>query len=68
MIICNTLTNKKVLIMNEHVNYFNEEIQSKLEQLPRAIEGNSSKKELKRICREIRILKDAREYFLYNAV
>jgi len=54
--------------MNEHVNYFNEEIQSKLEQLPRAIEGNSSEKELKRICREIRILKDAREYFLYNAV
>lgn len=50
----------------EHVDYFAKEIQRKLEQLPRGIEGNSPMESLKETCLEIRILKDAKEHFENN--
>jgi hypothetical protein len=52
----------------EHVKYFDKQIQAKLEQLPRAIEGKAPMKRLHKICLELRILKDAREHFLYNVL
>jgi len=51
----------------EHVVYFDKEIQSKLEQFPRAIEGKESIEALNKMCLELRILKDAREHFLYKS-
>ena len=50
----------------EHVKYFDKQIQAKLEQFPRAIEGKAPIEVLNKICLELRILKDAREHFLYN--
>jgi hypothetical protein len=47
------------------VAYFDILIQKKLEQLPRAIEGKMPIDGLRKICQELRILKDAREHFLY---
>ena len=52
----------------EHVKYFDKQIQSKLEQFPRAIEGKLNRKGLDKICLELRILKDAREHFLCNVL
>ena len=53
--------------MNEaHVKYFNTQIQDKLEQFPRAVEGKAPIKLLLKICLELRILKDAREHFSSN--
>lgn len=46
-----------------HVEYFEKEIQSKLEQLPRAIAGNAPRDELDRICIELQILRDAKDHF-----
>ncbi len=50
----------------EHVAYFDKLIQQKLESLPRAIEGKAPVEKLEEICLQIRILKDAREHFLYT--
>jgi len=50
----------------EQVEFFEEEIQKKLESLPRAIKGKCSEKELLRICFELDILKEAKDYFLYK--
>jgi|AntAceMinimDraft_18_1070375.scaffolds.fasta_scaffold637295_1 hypothetical protein len=52
----------------EHVKYFDKQIQAKLEQFPRAIEGKAPIEVLNKICLELRILKDAREHFLYNVL
>ena len=61
--------NNNTKIMNEeHVKYFDKQIQAKLEQFPRAIEGKLNRKGLDKICLELRILKDAREHFLYNVL
>ena len=49
----------------EHVAYFDRLIQGKLEQLPRAIEGKAPSERLEKICQELRMLKDAKEHFLY---
>jgi len=50
----------------EHVKYFDAQIQSTLEQLSRAIEGKVIRRDLDKICLEIRILKDAREHFVQS--
>ena len=49
--------------MTEHIKYFEKEIQSKLEQLPRAIRGNAPKEDIDRILLEMDILKDAMQEF-----
>lgn len=51
---------------NKHVAYFDKLIQQKLEGLPRAIEGKAPIERLEEICLQLRILKDAKEYFMYN--
>lgn len=51
--------------MKKHVAYFDKLIQQKLESLPRAIEGGVPIERLKEICLQLRILKDARGYFLF---
>jgi hypothetical protein len=48
------------------VDFFDKLIQQKLEQLPRAIEGKANQKVLNKICIELRILKDARDIYLYK--
>jgi hypothetical protein len=53
---------KNKIMSKKYVKYFDKEIQGKLEQFPRAIEGKASMKVLKKICLELRILKDARDY------
>lgn len=49
--------------IENHVKYFEKEIQSKLEQLPRAIQGKAPMSRLEKICEEIKILKEAKEHF-----
>ena len=53
-------SNKLKNTYKEHVKYFDKQIQAKLEQFPRAIEGKVPVKELNKRCVELRILKDAR--------
>tara|TARA_R110000803_G_scaffold76454_1_gene141086 strand:+ start:20403 stop:20570 length:168 start_codon:yes stop_codon:yes gene_type:complete len=52
----------------EHVAYFDKLIQQKLEGLPRAIEGKAPIERLEEICLQLRILKDAKEHFLYTVL
>ena len=52
----------------EHVAYFDKLIQQKLKCLPRAIEGKAPIERLEEICLQLRILKDAREHFLYTVL
>lgn len=52
----------------EHVAYFDKLIQDKIEQLPRAIEGKAPLERLEEICMQLRILKDAKEHFLYTVL
>ena len=53
-------------IMDEHIKYLESQIQSKLNSLPRAIQGNSPMERLKEISEEIRIIKEIKEIILKN--
>lgn len=62
------LITKNNYMNTEHVAYFDKLIQQKLECLPRAIEGKAPIERLEEICLQLRILKDAREHFLYTVL
>ena len=47
--------------MSAKIAYFDKLIQSKLEQLPRAIEGKADKETIEQILKELRWLKEVKE-------
>ena len=51
----------------ERIAFIDELIQERLEVFPRAIEGKAPTEKLKEICREIRILREAKEHFLNSS-